>query len=252
VEDIKKFVQTAVNNKLPFTIRGTGTWPFGGCVPLNGDIILDLSQLRRMTLNKQDSTLYIEPGVTFAEARNYLRDEGFTLIQEITNPYSGTVAGWISTGGQGLGSYKYGHVTESIAEIQIVTPSGEFKTCTKNDKDFSLYTGTEGQLGIITGITLKVQENRYISKPYAFTFQSCKESVEFIKKISDNDLTPTSVIYYDEPYIKLVCEIERENLVKLQQDCLERKDEKRLSELSSDLDEIKTFKKFFPCNSNGV
>ena len=242
VEDIKKFVETSVNNKFSFTIRGTGTWPFGGCVPLNGDIILDLSQLRRMELNKKESLLYLEPGVTFAEARNYLRDEGFALIQEITNPYSGTVAGWISTGGQGLGSYKYGHVTESIAEIQIVTPSGDLKNIKKDDKDFSLYTGTEGQLGIIAGVTLKVQENRYITKPYAFTFQSCKESVEFIKKISDNDLSPTSVIYYDEPYIKLVCEIERENLVKLQHDCLERKDEKRLSEISSDLDELKLLK----------
>ncbi|HHJ51664.1 MAG TPA: FAD-binding oxidoreductase, partial [Caldithrix abyssi] len=99
LEDLSRFVRWANERNQRFTVRGTGTWPFGGAVPLNGEVVLDLSYLNFMRLFPEDDLLAIGPGATFRQAREYLKKQRYSLRQEITNPGSGTIAGWIATGG---------------------------------------------------------------------------------------------------------------------------------------------------------
>ena len=165
IEDCRLFVKWAHENSKNYTIRGAGTWPFGGCVPLNNDIVLDLSYLDFMKLDAGLELLTLGPGVLFPKAKDYLKENGFALCQEITNPGSGTIAGWIATGGFGLGSYKYGHISELVKQILVITPDGELAEHENGQDEFKNFFGSEGQLGILAGVVLKIKKDTYFSKP---------------------------------------------------------------------------------------
>jgi len=248
IEDARLFVQWAHDNDARYTIRGAATWPFGGCVPLNGDIILDLSYLDFMQLmpletDSQHEILVFGAGVIFPDARDYLRKHNAALLQEITNPYSGTIAGWIATGGYGLGSYKYGHVKESVQLLLVITPNGELKHLTPADESFELYFGSEGQLGVIAAAVLKVRSDSFFTRPYAFSFSDLKDVQQFIDLLYDSGITPTSVIYFDQPYIRETFCIEQGQAEKRSKEALERNDQKRSAEAREDLNVIRQLEK---------
>ncbi|MFX0140532.1 MAG: FAD-dependent oxidoreductase [Candidatus Hodarchaeota archaeon] len=108
VEDLQRFVKWAGENRCNYTVRGAGTYPFGGCVPLKDDVVVDLSYLDFLELDEEHEALLIGAGVLFPDARKYLQERGYALRQETTNRNSGTVAGWIATGGIGLGRQRQG------------------------------------------------------------------------------------------------------------------------------------------------
>ncbi len=239
INDVQLFVKWAFKNKVNYTIRGAGTWPFGGCVPLNNDVILDLSNLDFMRLNQEECTVTVGAGVIFQNAHKYLSQNGFSLRQDISNPGSGTITGWIATGGLGLGSYKYGHVANSTLMLLIVQPNGQLLQIDREDERFNRYFGSEGQLGVIVGAVLQVRKETYVTKPYAFCFNSADDAHHFMKLVDDSHLKPTSVIYFNESYIEQTYYIEKEHLEKRAQDSLDRNDQVRLSEAREDRDVIR-------------
>ncbi len=141
LEDLQKFVKFCHRGKIHYVLRGAGTWPFGGAVPVNQEIILDLSYLDFYELQSKERRLIVAPGVLFADMRKYLKERGFGLRQDITNPHSGTICGWVATGGLGLGIYKYGHVKESVEALLLLTPEGGWRVLTPEQEEFHLILG---------------------------------------------------------------------------------------------------------------
>ncbi|MCP5052436.1 MAG: FAD-binding oxidoreductase, partial [bacterium] len=172
IKDACLFVKWAHKNETRYTIRGAATWPFGGAVPLNGEIVLDLSCLDFKQLDTENEIFVFGAGVIFPDARDYLKQQDFLLLQEITNPYSGTITGWIATGGYGLGSYKYGHIKESVRLLMVIKPDGELKNLTPEDESFQHYFGSEGQLGVIAAAAVSVRKDSFFTRPYAFSFNA--------------------------------------------------------------------------------
>jgi len=242
LEDLTRFVQWTSEQNQKFTVRGTGTWPFGGAVPLNGDAVLDLSYLNFMRLFPEEELLPIGPGVTFKQAREYLKKQRFALRQEITNPGSGTIAGWIATGGLGLGSFKYGHVKESVALLLVLTPQGELLKITPDDERFELIFGSEGQIGIIAGVALRVRKESFVNKPFAFSLSTTDDVFEFLNRVNGSGINPTSVIYFDQSYIKETYAIEKEHIEKRSANALRNNDQVRLAEAREDFETIEELK----------
>ncbi|MGD9487744.1 MAG: glutamate synthase-related protein [Calditrichaceae bacterium] len=234
IEDTRIFVEWAHKNNIHYTIRGAGTWPFGGAVPINDDIILDLSYLDFKYLDPEKGVFGFSAGVIFPDARNYLKERGFALRQEITNKNSGTITGWIATGGLGLGSYKYGHISRSIISILLITPQGELKVVDYDQDDFNHYFGSEGQIGIIVGVILRVRKESYLSKPFAFSFNDPEDACEFMRILKEKEIKPTSVIYFDKSYIEETFLIENEHSEKRSSEALRRNDQIRLAEARED------------------
>jgi len=179
-QDLQNFVKYAYQNKIQYTLRGAGTWPFGGSIPMNNDVILDISYLDFFNLHRVTRHLTVAAGVIFANARQFLRDQGFSLRQDITNPHSGTICGWIATGGIGIGAYKYGHVKNSVEALLVLTPQGEWLILNSEDEEFDSFFGSEGQIGIIAGAILKINQLSYVTKPYAYSFEQPDAIFDFI------------------------------------------------------------------------
>jgi glutamate synthase domain-containing protein 2/FAD/FMN-containing dehydrogenase/ferredoxin/glutamate synthase domain-containing protein 1 len=235
IEDTRRFMEWANGNDIRYTIRGAATWPFGGCVPLNGDVVLDLSYLDFMHLDKENEVLAVGAGAIFPHAREYLKKQGFGLRQEITNPNSGTITGWIATGGYGLGSYKYGHVKESVRLLLAIEPDGTLKRLVPGEQAFDLFFGSEGQLGVIAAAVVAVRKDSLFTRPYAFSFDDFEDVQQFIRLLQDSGIKPTSVLYFDDPYIKEMHLIEKEHAEKRSMEALERNDAQRIAEAREDL-----------------
>lgn len=235
IEDARRFVQWAYQHKVHYTIRGAGTWPFGGCIPLEGAKILDLSHLDFIAIDAAAHLITVGPGALFPAVRKALREHGLALRQDITNPNSGTLCGWIVTGGLGIGAYKYGPVKNSVAALLIITPRGELKVLNREDEEFDLFFGSEGQIGIVAGACVRVKEFETASKPFALVLPTREAVQEFIHLVVKAELRPSAIIYFDREFVKLTVEIEHEHLQAASQHALERNDEKRLHETREDL-----------------
>jgi len=235
IEDVQTFAKWAHENNRHYTIRGAGTWPFGGAVPLNGDLILDLNYLDFKKIDIENERLLLGPGLTFSKAKKFLQKQRFALKQEITNPGSGTIAGWISTGGFGLGSFKYGHIRQSVVLLLIVTPQGVLRSLNPGEADFTHFFGHEGQLGIVVGVALSIRKQAFISKPYAFSLSKTEDIQRFLEKLTSSGIRPTSVIYFDAAYIRQTFDIEKEHAQKHSAQALQNNDHIRLAEIQEDL-----------------
>ncbi|GAB4367906.1 MAG: hypothetical protein Kow0042_08790 [Calditrichia bacterium] len=241
--DLQKFVKFAFENKIHYTLRGAGTWPFGGSIPMNNEIILDLSLLDFYHLDPEASQLTAGAGVIFADMRKFLRDRGFCLLQDITNPNSGTICGWVVTGGFGIGAYKYGHVRNAVEAIFLLTPTGEWRLLTPEDELFPAVFGSEGQIGIVVGVILKVKPTTYTSKPYAFSFESVKSVAKFVNLLQEWELSPSSIIYFDPYYLQTTYEVEKELHQKELQKAVEAADPLRIAKARQDLQLLEDFPK---------
>ncbi len=240
LDDLQKFVAWAAENRVRYTIRGAGTWPFGGSVAMNREVVLDLSHLDFYQLYPEENKLAVAAGTLFATVRKALKQEGFALRQEITNPHSGSICGWVVTGGIGLGAYKYGHVRESVEAMLFLLPDGTWQTITPEDPLFERVFGSEGQIGILAGVILRVRPQNHITKPYAFSFSDVHGAQKFMQLLSEWKLTPTTVLYFDADYVRTTQQVEQEKVRRRLDNALELQDEEKIRELREELELIRS------------
>ncbi len=238
LEELRLVVRYAWDNHLKYSIRGSGTWPFGGCIPLNQDIVIDLGCLNFHCMYAQEESVVVGPGVLFKDMRAFLRDQGFSLETDITNPGSGTICGWIATGGIGLGVYKYGHVKNSIKALLFLTPDGNWHTLTPEEELFHHVFGSEGQIGIVAGAILHVKPLSYINKTFAFSFPNIKHACRFIKTIGYWHLKPTTVLYFDREYMKITCDLHKEKIEKEMEEALKSENKGQIEKIRYELETV--------------
>ncbi len=133
VEEIKKVLEFANEKKIPVIPRGAASWGFGGVIPTNAGIVIDLSPFRKILyLNKAQKTVTVEAGARWSDIDILAKKEGLCLMTYPSSKFS-TVGGWISTGGYGINSFRYGHLSKQIVSMTVVTPSGESKRLLPHD-----------------------------------------------------------------------------------------------------------------------
>ncbi|MBN2008964.1 FAD-binding protein [candidate division KSB1 bacterium] len=242
IHDLCTVIEWANRLCISYTIRGAGTWPFGGAVPSRPDVVIDTSALDFMEINQDASTLILGAGALFPDVREHLRRNGFRLRQEITNTASGTVCGWIATGGLGLGTYKYGHVKNAVKSLLVVTPSGKLNKISADDAEYDYYFGSEGHFGIIAGVEIHVNQESHVSKVYAFSFESTEDAHQFMTFIKTAELSPTSLIYFNENYIRETYRIENSHAETRSAEALRYNDQIRLAESRQDYELIQQLK----------
>jgi len=210
-EEIKKILTFANGKKVPVIPRGAASWGFGGVIPTNAGIVIDLSPFRKiLNLNKAEKTITVEAGARWSDIDILAKKEGLCLMTYPSSKFS-TVAGWIATGGYGINSFRYGHLSNQIVSMTVITPSGESKKITPNDPDFAYFVSTEGEFGIIVEVTLKLRDVPQTSYPHLFYFESDKDAFGFIEKLIKsgkvNEPRPNVIRFLDENNLNDINEI---------------------------------------------
>jgi D-lactate dehydrogenase (cytochrome) len=142
-EEVQQIVQLCARHKTPIIAFGTGTSLEGHISAPNGGISLDVSRMNKvLTVNEADLDVVVQPGVTRKQLNEYIRATGL---------FSGTNA------------VRYGTMRENVLALQVVTADGRLMRLGRRSRKSSagydlvkLFVGSEGTLGIITEITLRL------------------------------------------------------------------------------------------------
>jgi FAD/FMN-containing dehydrogenase/ferredoxin len=196
IDDIQEMFSYARKNKLAIIPRGAATYGMGGIAPLKRSIMADLTHLNRiLDLDEKNKTIHFEAGLRWWDLKNFLKNYSLDLYTYPTSLFS-TVGGWLSTGGYGVNSFRYGHISNFVDSIELVAPE-KSKKIDRQDRDFKYLMETEGQLGIISKLKLKIRETKP-SKPYLVFFNSTSEALAFLSEAQESLKTqPVHIAYFD-------------------------------------------------------
>lgn len=206
-EEVAEVVVIARSWGMPVTPRGGASWGFGGSVPNKGGVMLDMTSMDRIIgLDVERGIVRVQPGVVWLRLDEWLRRRGYFIPYYPSSAPGATIGGWVSTGGVGVGSYKYGAARDNVRSLQVVLPSGRIVNTahlsdSRHPSEFdltSLFVGSEGSLGIITSIDLQVYPVPESFVPASYSFQNMDAAYNALQKISEAKLKPYHVAFVDD------------------------------------------------------
>ncbi|MCA4133759.1 FAD-binding oxidoreductase [Arthrobacter sp. M4] len=165
VVDVQHSVRCCAAFGIPVVARGAGTGVSGGAHATQGSIVLSLERMNRiLALNPDDETAVVEPGVVNAELNEAAAVHGLMYAPDPASYRRSTVGGNVATNAGGLRCAKYGVTRDSVLALDVVLADGSlihtghqtFKGVAGYDLA-SLFVGSEGTLGIVVGVTVRLR-----------------------------------------------------------------------------------------------
>jgi len=195
-EHLLEIFAFAREHKIPLTVRGAGTWGYGGAVPTRGGILIDLGLMDTIEVDSETLQLTVGPGARFLDIHRELERHGLTLLS-MTSGKGGTLIGWMATGGMGFGTFHHGPVREQLISIRVITPEGKGQDLKPEDPEIRNFLSTEGQMGIIVKATLKIGRQPSQWFPFLLPFEKSSAAYAFAKLLSRHpSLKPHDLIIY--------------------------------------------------------
>lgn len=162
-EEVAAVVKICYENNIPVTPRGAGTGLAGGAVPICGGVLMDLSKMNRIiSYDMENFVVNIEAGVLLNDLAEDCTSRGMLYPPDPGEKFA-CVGGNVATNAGGMRAVKYGATRDYVRAMTVVLPTGEITklgaTVSKTSSGYSLLNlmiGSEGTLGIITELTLKI------------------------------------------------------------------------------------------------
>lgn len=208
-EEVSAIMKICAANKIPVTPRGAGTGLVGGCVPLVGGVIIATMRMNKiLAYDMNNLVVHIQPGVLLCDLAADALEHGLMYPPDPGEKTS-TVGGNVSTNAGGMKAVKYGVTRDYVLAMTVVLPSGEImklgKTVCKTSSGYSLLhlmVGSEGTLGIITEMTMKLIPKPICDVSLILPFADVETCIASVPKIKLANLDPQSIEFMDADIVK--------------------------------------------------
>jgi len=188
-QDVATALKICNDNKTPVVAWGAGTSLEGNSTPIRGGVSLDLSQMDKiLRVSGEDLDCTIQPGVRRKPLNEYLSKHG--LFFPVDPGADATLGGMASTGASGTTTVKYGAMKQLVMGMTVVTANGEVITTSRRARKTSagydlthLFVGSEGTLGVITELTLRVFGIPEVIAAATMQFDSVRNAVDGVIEV---------------------------------------------------------------------
>ena len=209
-DEIIKIVRICSDQCLPIIPWGSGTSLEGHTLAINGGLVLNLMNMNQiLQINSNDMYAVVQPGVQRHNLNMELKSTG--LFFSVDPGADASIGGMASTGASGTMSVKYGTMRDNILGMEIITPNGELINIGNKAKKSSsgydlknIFIGSEGTLGIVTEIILKLNCIPETVSSAVCCFPSIKNAIEASTLIIQSAIPIARLEFVDEVSISII------------------------------------------------
>jgi glycolate oxidase len=220
-EEVAAVMKLANRRRIPVTPRGAGSGLSGGAVPVHGGIVLSLERMDRILETDQENMMaVVEPGVVTNEINERLKPLGLFYAGYPMSLETCCIGGNVAENAGGGKAVKYGVTERYVLGLQVVTPTGEIvELGGKRLKDVTGYNlvklmvGSEGTLGVITRIVLRLLPVPRHQVALLAPFPDVHAAIAVVPKImTQAGVIPAAIEFMDEPSVRASCDYLNEHL----------------------------------------
>ncbi|MBP5430072.1 MAG: FAD-binding protein [Elusimicrobiaceae bacterium] len=189
-------------HKIPFVAHASATNHAGSCVPLQGGLILNLGALNHiLEINTREGYALVEPGVVVGDLQARLAPLGFFYAPDPASESVCTVGGNLAQNASGARCMKYGATLDHVIAVHFVLPDGSPVSWTHGQPGpdmIGLLAGSEGTLGIITQLKVKILPLATHLETFLVAFPSLQQSIQAVSDLTAQGVIPRCVEAMDQ------------------------------------------------------
>ncbi len=209
IEEVSKILKYCNDNKIKVVPRGAGTGLTGGSLPLADCVLLSMGKFNKiLEVDFANKCVVAQPCVTNLSITQAVQDSNFYYAPDPSSQIACSIGGNVSTNSGGVHSLKYGATTNNLLGIQMVLMDGTIvrfggKTLDSEGYDFlGLMTGSEGLLGVITEVTVKILKTPENVKAALVGFPSIEDAGKCVSEIIAKGIIPAGMEIMDKALTK--------------------------------------------------
>ena len=199
--DVTKVMAYANRFRIPVTTRGAGVGYVGGCVPMKGGIVLTTERMNHIIgIHPEDGVAIVEPGVITGDLQSAARELGWDYPPDPASLKECSIGGNIATNAGGPRCLKYGVTRNYVLGLEVVLADGRVVRTGgrlhKNKTGFDLigiFVGSEGMLGVVTEITLRIIPKPVCRGMLAAVFNDFSAAAETVQQILQSGHLPSAL-----------------------------------------------------------
>lgn len=208
-EEIAGIMKVCNREKIPVTPRGAGTGLSGGALPIYGGIVLSMERFNNIiSIDEQNLQVTVEPGVITQVLQDAVKEKGLFYPPDPSSRGTCFIGGNVAENAGGPKAVKYGVVKDYVLNLEVVLPTGEIiwtgANVLKNSTGYNLtqlMVGSEGTLGIITKIVLKLIPHPQHDMIMLIPFPSAENACKMVSAIFRLGITPSCLEFMERDAI---------------------------------------------------
>lgn len=209
VDQVEAVMRLCHGQTIPVVVRGAGTGLSGGALPLKDGILLSLARLNRiLEVDPVNRTARVQPGVRNLSISDAAREFGLHYAPDPSSQIACTIGGNVAENSGGVHCLKYGLTVHNIVQLKIVTADGQSVTIGGGGLDapgydlLALMTGSEGLLGVVVEIVVKLLPIPQAAEVLMASFSSVEQAGDAVAAIIGAGVIPGGLEMMDKPAIR--------------------------------------------------
>jgi glycolate oxidase len=209
VKQIEDTLSFCSHEKIPVVARGAGTGLSGGALPLENGVLIGLGKLNRiLNIDIENRTARVQPGVRNLAISEAAGSHGLYYAPDPSSQIACSIGGNVAENAGGVHCLKYGLTVHNILKLEVITMQGDHLTIGSDALDspgydlLALMTGSEGLLGVITEITVKLLPKPEAAKVMLAAFDDVATAGQAVSNIIADGILPAGLELMDNAAIR--------------------------------------------------